>query len=100
VEAFGNGMDGTPAIYNVPVKNCSTDVAALNPGINNGYRCRFVARLEPESPNPLAHKAKKNNAHANEKHAYGFISTHKYLFILAFLSGHVRRNPGGIQHDL
>jgi hypothetical protein len=39
----------------------------------DGYRFQLVARLEPESPNPLVHRAKKTNAHANKKYADLFV---------------------------
>ena len=45
-----------------------------NPRMNSGYRIRLVARIVPESPNPLAHKGKKINAHADEENACFFFN--------------------------
>lgn len=44
-----------------------TIAATINPRIGDRYRYQLVARLEPELPNLLAHKAKENNAHADEQ---------------------------------
>lgn len=49
--------------------------------MKDGYRSQLVARLEPESPNPLAHKGKIINAHADEQYAEPGFFTHKKLFL-------------------
>jgi hypothetical protein len=68
VKTAANGAHGPPAIQDVSEKDDSTIVATINPRMNDGYRWKFVARLVPESPKPLAHKSKEYNAHADEEY--------------------------------
>jgi len=67
VQALVSGVYEPPAIQNWAKRDVSTVGALINPRLNYGYRRRLVAKLEPESPDPLAHKAKETNAHADKK---------------------------------
>jgi len=78
VQALINGVYEPPAIQNRAKRDVSTVGALINPRLNYGYRRRLVAKLEPESPNPLAHEAKETNAHADKKVA-------SFLFIFRHL---------------
>lgn len=66
METAVSGAHGPPAFEDVAEKDDSTIVATINPRLADGYRYELVARLVPESPKPLARKAKKTTAHADE----------------------------------
>jgi len=77
VQTLVSGIYDPPAVQDRAERDVSTVGALISPRLNDVYRCQLAARIEPESPNSLVHKAKESNAHADKENGHwSIVSNH------------------------